>query len=195
MPLFVQVDTLKFERDTGVQADTLTQSAASMPDSGVSMTSSSAAVHGLSPASTSTDALRGFTPSSDRAASAASSTNLMRKGDDYDVEGDAEEDIDEDDVEHREGLLEKFAAEYVEEEKREERKRRRRRMESIDTTTATSNLNLEEEISVEEQLDKLLGVLRGNLDELHRLLEEEKSQDEALPSQDLVRTILMLGSK
>ena len=191
---YVQVDTLKFERDTGVQADTLTHSAASMPDSGVSMTSSSAAVQGLSPAST--DVLRGFTPSSERAASAASaasSTNLMaRKVDDYDMEGDVEEeDLDDEDEEvdegRRDNLLEKFAAEYIEEEKRrEERKRRRKKMEAAADDTIT--LNYEEELNVEEQLDKLMSVLRNHLDELHRLLEEEADQESSpsSSSQDLV---------
>lgn len=60
----IQVDTLKFERDSAAQADTLlTQSVMSVPDSGVSLHSSPPGP--ISPLTTASDRTRGATPLSE----------------------------------------------------------------------------------------------------------------------------------
>lgn len=165
----IQVDTLKFERDAGVQADTLlTQSVLSMPDSGVSTMSyqtthplQGSSQHGAE-ATISPVSHRGLTPFSD------------------DFYSKSHEDRTTEEEEEMENLMERFVREYEEEERNK-------------TATNLTSVDLKDGAAILKELDRFINETKFNLEKLDMILKvDDDDKDEGPSFQDMVRIELNL---
>ena len=167
------MDTLKFERDSGVQADTLllTQSAMSAPDSGVSMMSSmaggasafasasaSATAATSSTGGGSSDPLRGSsaTPMSDEPAAPSTSSRLSDFGISPRITEEEEEEEEEEDASDQVGT-----PDGDDDETRRRRRRRRRKKREKEKRTSPAASTREKSVSD----------LRAQLAELERRMD------------------------